>query len=79
MPILVIYLLVMLGNHGDARFGGEPFLDKAACEVAAHQANVDMGLYDPDRIAPLKPGEPWGEWETRCFAFTPAEGQQNSL
>jgi hypothetical protein len=66
MSTVVIYLLLMLGNHGYFRLAGT-YLHKATCEAAAKENNSGFGYGKP-----AKPGElqEWREWEARCIPFS---------
>jgi hypothetical protein len=64
MSPVVIYLLLMLGNHGYFRLEGT-YLHKTACEAAAKENNAGFGWYGE----PAKPGE-WRPWEARCLPFS---------
>jgi hypothetical protein len=64
MTPVVIYLLLMLGNHGSFRLQGT-YLHKTACEAAAKENNSGFSWYGkPDR-----PGE-WQPWEARCLPYS---------
>ena len=61
MSPVLIYLLLMLGNHGYFRLQGT-YLHKATCEAAAKENNAGFEY-----------GEPAGErhpWEARCLPFS---------
>lgn len=57
-----VYLLLMLGNHGDYRVI-DVYPDKKACEAVAVENNK--------LLAPNKhPSKEWFTWEHRCFRFS---------
>lgn len=67
MPgIVVIYLAIMLGNHGWRYHDAVIFDEMAACQAAAQRINDEQ--FESEGV-PFKPGKEIREWETRCFAF----------
>jgi hypothetical protein len=69
MSPVVIYLLLMLGNHGYFRLEGT-YLHKATCEAAAKENNAGFDF---------KPAQEWREWEARCLPFSGKAPPSSSL
>jgi len=65
MPgIVVLYLMIMLGNHG-WRYHDAVIFDKMAdCQAAAQRINDET--FESEGV-PFKPEKEIRPWETRCF------------